>query len=232
MTTATGIPGLTVTNEANGKTYYEPVIRQCKGGSKFNDKKSDEQRQYQFDNLEDYWSIGKNTAPHAGGWYSLELSTKPADKGMWRDIVRIEDVDGPATSTMPESSVDRATDEAWDGMGDKSAMDPENRSERANKGIIVEGVVQGHLEKLATDLYISEGSLHIAGIDYTRIREIRDGFFHHVKEHPIMPLHWCYTHEEPRRPTKADSWFHEVGGGNYCSEDGILDAQGNKVEGE
>ncbi|MCH8351428.1 MAG: hypothetical protein IIB29_14325, partial [Chloroflexi bacterium] len=53
----------------------------------------------------------------------LELSTKPADKGMWRDIVRLEAVDGPATSTMPESDADRATDQElsndsdWERMG-------------------------------------------------------------------------------------------------------------------
>jgi len=94
----TTIQGLTPRNESAGKTYYEPTIRQCKGGSKFNAKKSPDQHQFLFSNLDGFWNLGNHSAPVVGEWYALELSSKPAENGMWRDIVKMEHVDGPPAS--------------------------------------------------------------------------------------------------------------------------------------
>lgn len=112
-----------------------------------------------------------------------------------------------------------------DDYQDPRAQEP--RTERPNTGIVVEGVVQGHLEKLATDLYNAERDIS-EPIDYLRIRKIRDAFFHLVKEVPIAPEHWCYEHQAARRATKSGSYVHQLGD-QWCSEDGLYDTRGQPV---
>lgn len=270
MTTET-IQGLIAKNQSGGKTYYEPTIRQCKGGSKFNDKKEPEKRQFFFSELDGYWNIGNNEVPVVGEWYALELSSKPGDTGMWRDIIKIELVDGPPASDgmIPRSSptvykdeegvefppddqddAERSMNEDFTPRGtatqpaltdainlmaatarmnseaDKQFTGKPDQSQRPNAGIKVEGVVQGHLEKLAVDLYVFGGA-HYPGevIDYLRIREIRDAFFHQVKEKPIQPEHYCYEHSA--QMNKGNTGYgHKVEDG-WCIENaGIVMDEG------
>ena len=129
----------------------------------------------------------------------------------------------------------KATQPEKELFGDPRDQEPQGRAERPIAGIEVEGVVQGHLEKLAVDLYIAEGAdtSHANGLpDYLRIREIRDGFFHNVKEHSIMPQHHCYPHDVGRNRDNHDRWYHKVGE-HWCVEGaGVLDSDGNPVEQE
>jgi len=144
------------------------------------------------------------------------------------------DWDKEGTSSPPaHSNGNRATGADWDDMGDPRAQEPTNGSVSPNKGIVVEGVVQGHLEKLAVDLYLGIHAQIGEAPNYSLIREIRDGLYHQVKQQPIQPEHYCYEDEAPRQPTKAGTWVHPFGDGLFCSETrGLLDAQGNPVQGD
>ncbi len=91
----------------------------------------------------------------------------------------------------------------WDKLGNSDGPPPgdprdgQQRAESPNAGIVVEGVVQGHLEKLAVDLYVrlrAEGWDEGQPVNYTYIREIRDGLYHQVKKQLIRPEHFCYEH--------------------------------------
>jgi len=43
---------------------------------------------------------------------------------------------------------------------------------------------------------------------FLRIREIRDGFFHQVKEKPIQHEHYCYGHETVRQKGNTGYGHH------------------------
>ena len=117
--------------------------------------------------------------------------------------------------------------------GNPRDTEPES-TEKPNAGIEVQGIVQGHLEKLAVDLYRTECALLHASstasdagsdIDYLRIREIRDNFFHQVKEKPIQHEHFCYEHEAQMQKGNT-GYGHKVEGG-WCIEDrGIIMDEG------
>ena len=255
MTTATQIPGLTPNGDgSDGIIYYETVIKQMKWESHKN------AGQYQFNDLagcrenNPYWNAPSNFETLTKGkWYSLYLKTKPIPNAkvqgsLYQDIVKIEEVSGPAITSAEYDSYrppdedwhnDAPTDEDWDNMGgDPRAQEPQGNAEKPNKGIVVEGVVQGHLEKLAVDLYTQlrrEGWDENLPINFPYIREIRDAFFHHVKEHSIMPLHYCYPHEQTRERTPAGTWVHPVDIDDqtvFCTADGLKDGLGNPVGGE
>ncbi|MDA0771067.1 MAG: hypothetical protein O2821_12735 [Chloroflexi bacterium] len=111
------------------------------------------------------------------------------------------------------------------------ALPKPTRTPPQGQGLHVEGVVQGHVEKLAVDLYNAQRDIS-EPIDYREIRRIRDAFFHNVKEQPIQPVGYCYVHEVGRNQDSKKRWYHKAGA-NYCIlEDGkdvIFDAEGNPV---
>ena len=40
------------------------------------------------------------------------------------------------------------------------------------------------------------------------IRELRDKFYRDINQAPVMPLHYCYLHDEERRQSKTGNWGH------------------------
>lgn len=98
---------------------------------------------------------------------------------------------------------------------------------RPNEGIAVEGVVQGHLEKLAVDLCISwSGGQEIQAVE---IRIVRDMLFHKVKSVPIMPEGYCYHHDVGRNIDSKKRFYHKHGE-NYCMPGGLFNAEGEVVD--
>ena len=56
------------------------------------------------------------------------------------------------------------------------------------------------------------------------IRELRDRFYRDINQAPLMPLHYCYQHNEERRQGKNGGWGHllpketEADEDSYCIE--------------
>jgi len=40
------------------------------------------------------------------------------------------------------------------------------------------------------------------------IRELRDRFYREINQAPVMPLHYCYQHDQERRQSKTGNWGH------------------------
>ena len=100
--------------------------------------------------------------------------------------------------------------------------------------IEVRGDIQGHLEKLAVDLYIGVMGISLSDnldqINYQHIRMIRDRLYHNVKDELIRPLYYCYEHDEVRH-YKDGEYIHDLtkhkgrdlDEGSYCAyQDSIL----------
>ena len=234
MTTATGIPGLTPKSESQGKTYYEPIIRLCKGSSKYNDKKDAEQHQFYFDQLDGYWTIGRNTAPVVGNWYSLELSTKPADKGMYQDIVRLE----PTSGTAPEpdggdgpfpvgvqSDVDfppeRPNGPDWDAIQAAKDQRIQSHADAKEQAINLASATRDAMIFIQMGVWpIPEGR---TGTSW--LRECRARLYYNVHAREMEPRYWCYEHNEGRNPG-SNGFGHPVDGGSCIWLRGVvLDAE-------
>ena len=42
------------------------------------------------------------------------------------------------------------------------------------------------------------------------VRELRDRFYRDINQAPLMPLHYCYQHDEERRQGKNGGWGHQM----------------------
>ena len=42
------------------------------------------------------------------------------------------------------------------------------------------------------------------------IREVRDRFYWNINQAPVMPLHYCYQHDEERRQGSTGAWGHQL----------------------
>ena len=42
------------------------------------------------------------------------------------------------------------------------------------------------------------------------IRELRDRFYREINQAPVMPLHYCYEHDQERRQGKTGAWGHLI----------------------
>jgi len=87
----------------------------------------------------------------------------------------------------------------------------------------VEGVVQGHVEKLAMDWFTAsftpaELRQIPHNIALNTIRLMRDELFHDLKSLSIAPTHYCYDHEMSRARAKSGNWGHPLEGGEWCVE--------------
>ena len=40
------------------------------------------------------------------------------------------------------------------------------------------------------------------------VRELRDRFYREINQAPVMPLHYCYQHDQERRKSKTGNWGH------------------------
>jgi hypothetical protein len=56
------------------------------------------------------------------------------------------------------------------------------------------------------------------------VRELRDRFYREINQAPVMPLHYCYEHDQERRQSKTGNWGHilpkeaEDEADSYCIE--------------
>jgi len=87
----------------------------------------------------------------------------------------------------------------------------------------VEGIVQGHVEKLAMDWFTASftpAELRQVphNIAIQTIRLMRDELFHDLKSLSIAPTHYCYEHEMSRARAKSGNWGHPLEGGKWCIE--------------
>ena len=87
----------------------------------------------------------------------------------------------------------------------------------------VEGVVQGHVEKLAMDWFTASFTpAELREIPHNialnTIRLMRDELFHDLKSLAIAPTHYCYDHEMSRARAKSGNWGHPLEGGEWCVE--------------
>jgi hypothetical protein len=87
----------------------------------------------------------------------------------------------------------------------------------------VEGVVQGHVEKLAMDWFTASFTpAELREIPHNialgTIRLMRDELFHDLKSLSIAPTHYCYDHEMSRARAKSGNWGHPLEGGEWCVE--------------
>ena len=87
----------------------------------------------------------------------------------------------------------------------------------------VEGIVQGHVEKLAMAWFTAsftpaELRQIPHNIALNTIRLMRDELFHDLKSLSIAPAHYCYAHEMSRARAKSGNWGHPLEGGEWCVE--------------
>lgn len=182
--------------------------------------------QYQTDY---FWDWDKEDSHEA--LYSNEYpegTPDEAERSMEQDFTQTQP--GLASEYPPDYQVpdDVSTGNLEPGQGGPRVMEPQGRAE--NAGIKVEGVVQGHVEKLAVDLYRSYLPELLGDIDYLKIREIRDSFFHQVKEKPIMPIGYCYRHESGTNLDSHGNHYHKVEE-NYCiNGEYFVDGNGERVD--
>jgi hypothetical protein len=87
----------------------------------------------------------------------------------------------------------------------------------------VEGIIQGHVEKLAMDWFTASFTPtelrqipHNIAIE--TIRLMRDELFWDLKSLSIAPTHYCYEHEMSRARAKSGNWGHPLEGGEWCVE--------------
>ena len=79
----------------------------------------------------------------------------------------------------------------------------------------MEGIVQGHVEKLAMQWFTSsftpaELQAIPHNIALNTIRLMRDELFHDLKSLSIAPTHYCYDHEMSRARGKSGKWGHPL----------------------
>ena len=174
----------------NGGDGWDILLNWKLPGSRYN----------QHINGQNWEDIGGYFVGQTHNWVLNRGSLKSGKTGSYASDY-FWDWDQPKSSAppaVPPAVPPNHQDSGWDQMVNPRAQEHYPENPDVSIKIKVEGVVQGHLEKLAVDLYIAEGvdTFRNDGLpDYLRIREIRDGFFHHVTEHSIMPQHWCYTHD-------------------------------------
>ena len=87
----------------------------------------------------------------------------------------------------------------------------------------VEGIVQGHVEKLAMQWFTASFTpAELRQIPHNialhTIRLLRDELFHDLKSLAIAPTHYCYEHEMSRARGKSGKWGLPLEGGQWCIE--------------
>ena len=115
----------------------------------------------------------------------------------------------PAGNTNPQPATGTTTYSTAQVFGNTATVNSDS--------IEVRGDIQGHLEKLAVDLYIGVMGISLSDnldqINYQHIRMIRDRLYHNVKDELIRPLYYCYEHGEARYIADWDTglWIHALG---------------------
>ena len=84
--------------------------------------------------------------------------------------------------------------------------------ERPNEVIVVEGVVRGHYENLAAQSLLANGIPSWTPHD---LRQRRDELYHELHDTPIMPLGYCYDHDQPCQQGKTGKYGHKIEDG-WC----------------
>jgi hypothetical protein len=158
-----------------------------------------------------------------------KLKDKKEDDGKygsyWWNIKRIIK-DGEQEETPPARNVGtRGADADAPRILEAEARKPVTDSGRFKGSSFppVEGIVQGHLEKLAMDWFTASFTpAELRQIPHNialhTIRLLRDELFHDLKSLAIAPTHYCYEHEMSRARGKSGKWGHPLEGGQWCIE--------------
>ena len=166
---------LQVSRQEGDKTFYDEIIRTCKGVSNY---RADE---FYFDNLEGYWQ--SKTELVIGQSYKLWLTTKPkggtAKPGsLYRDIRSAELVEGYVPRDQPEYDEDGPV--GW------NPNEPPYPAEAPKRVINVYDL--GMAFNQACTLYASEGGgISLDGTFPEIIRRIRDRLLYEVILVPPEP---------------------------------------------
>ena len=175
---------------------------------------------------ESFWcpeNVAKELKDSIGQTVVLDLLSdqvkpdKPEDDRHWNYWCKVTGIH-KASSTTAEEGPEQPTPDRRKPVTDSGKF-------RGSPFPPVEGIVQGHVEKLAMDWFI--GSFTPAEVRQVphhivlhTLRLMRDELFWDLKSHAIAPEHYCYDHEMSRAIAKNGSgqWGHPLEGGQWCIE--------------
>ena len=137
---------------------------------------------------------------------------KPEDDKHWNYWCKVTGIHR-ATSLINAPAVN--TEENEQPTPDKRKPVTDSGKFRGSPFPPVEGIVQGHVEKLAMDWFtgsftpaeLRQVPHHIA---LHTLRLMRDELFWNLKSHAIAPEHYCYEHEMSRARGKSGRWGHPM----------------------
>lgn len=182
---------------------------------------------------ESFWApenVAYSLKGMAGKTITLDLVSdrvrddRPEDDKYWNYWCKVVGLHKPSAQTAEER--DAANGEMTMAANPQPTAQPQDNGFNPLKFPDVEGIVQGHLEKLAMDLFVAshttaELKKMPQGTAIHRVRLTRDALFHDLKSHLIAPAHYCFEHEKSRGYNKnRGTWFHPNTDGSFCIEGG------------
>ena len=175
-------------------------------------------------------SVAYSLKGMAGKTITLDLVSdrvrdgKPEDDKYWNYYCKVVGLHKPSGQTAQDR--DEANGEMTMAANPQPTTQPETNGFNPLKFPEVEGIVQGHLEKLAMDYFLaSHTAAELKKMPQEKavhaIRLTRDTLFHDLKSHSIAPAHYCFEHEKSRGYNKnGKTWFHPNTDGSFCIEGG------------
>ena len=162
-----------------------------------------------------------------GATVSLDLVSdrvkdgKAEDGNYWNYWCKVAGLHDPGSMTAEQGDAGNV-EATMDVVPQQSDPPSEGSRLRLEPFPHVEGIVQGHVEKLAMDWFTASFTPeelrqipHDAALQ--TIRLMRDELFWSLKSNAIAPLHYCYEHEQSRGMGKGGGWGHSWDGG-WCIE--------------
>ena len=208
-----------------GRTWYEPEHLTVKQGSQYNAKRPEHQ-QYEFHELPGhYWEWNK-FALEPGSIYEVTLTTMP-NPGH-NDYL---DVRSAVLKTAPENGYPH--EPLFDGPLPQDSPTLAPGAPEASWPQ-VEGIVKGHVEKIAVRLYVAlfpDASPNIDNTGLAFIRGLRDRVYHQLTNQPIAPVGYCYIHEQTCKQGKTGAWGHRHED-TWCIDGGIQEPEAAEGEHE
>lgn len=145
-----------------------------------------------------------------GGRYKITYVTKPNAKDPsqpYYNLLSWEEVGGGTVSAPP-----KPTPQPTPSPSEKDV--PED--------VAVEGIVRGHVENLAIQLYIGIEGVSMSSVDEVdlfKIRRFRDKVLHELTLMPVKSAQWwkfhyCEQHQTERfQSPRSGKWLHRMEGG-------------------
>lgn len=170
--------------------------------------------------------------------FQLLLGREPEVYAAW-DVGRIAWVSIIQTGLKTGKDGRYSTDYFYNlsGIGDGDSADiaeqpvapqPQGTPQRSQGSVSgafpqVEGVVRGHVENIAVQLFLGlAGDITDITDDHLiYIRQLRDRVYHQLTSQPITPIGFCYEHSTARTQTKQGTWVHREGQ-DWCTPDGLV----------